>query len=241
MLTLLVPMAGKGQRFRDAGYKEPKPFIDVMGKPMIRRVLENVIGERVDHTLLLLQHEHIDLAEKTLRSWLGFSSRPIYGTTEGAACTVLLSEPNIYSGDELLIVNSDQIVSWAPDHFIDFVRKEKADGAIVTAHGSGIQYSYAAVEHGGAVTATAEKDPISNHICAGYFYFRTASLCFDAIKSMMRNTSPIRNEWYLAPCFNEMIIEGKKVIYYPVPKLYSMGTPADLTKTIDSGVFGKGG
>src|SRR5665213_1163470 len=33
--TSLIPMAGRGQRFVDEGYKEFKPLIPVSGKPMV--------------------------------------------------------------------------------------------------------------------------------------------------------------------------------------------------------------
>ena len=42
MLTILIPLAGEGRRFREAGYNMPKPFIDVNGKPMIERVIDNI-------------------------------------------------------------------------------------------------------------------------------------------------------------------------------------------------------
>ena len=35
MINIVIPMAGAGSRFAKAGYKNPKPFIDVLGKPMI--------------------------------------------------------------------------------------------------------------------------------------------------------------------------------------------------------------
>ena len=41
--NVLIPMAGHGQRFKDAGYKPIKPLIDVDGLPMIVRVLENLM------------------------------------------------------------------------------------------------------------------------------------------------------------------------------------------------------
>ena len=40
--NIVLPMAGRGSRFRQKGYKDSKPFIDVEGKPMIRRVIENL-------------------------------------------------------------------------------------------------------------------------------------------------------------------------------------------------------
>lgn len=41
-VNILCPMAGNGSRFKDAGYKLPKPLIDVNGKPMIQVVVENL-------------------------------------------------------------------------------------------------------------------------------------------------------------------------------------------------------
>ena len=42
MINVVIPMAGLGSRFARMGYSKPKPFIDVLGKPMIVRVLENL-------------------------------------------------------------------------------------------------------------------------------------------------------------------------------------------------------
>ena len=41
-LTVLIPMAGAGSRFAKEGYELPKPLIDVNGKPMIQRVIDNL-------------------------------------------------------------------------------------------------------------------------------------------------------------------------------------------------------
>ena len=39
-MKIIIPMAGLGSRFTEQGYTDPKPFINVNGKPMIRRVVE---------------------------------------------------------------------------------------------------------------------------------------------------------------------------------------------------------
>ena len=39
MVQIVLPMTGLGKRFRDAGYTDPKPLIDVDGKPMIEHVV----------------------------------------------------------------------------------------------------------------------------------------------------------------------------------------------------------
>jgi len=40
--NIVIPMAGRGSRFEEQGYIDKKPFIDVNGKPMVHRVIENL-------------------------------------------------------------------------------------------------------------------------------------------------------------------------------------------------------
>lgn len=42
MLSIVVPMAGLGSRFAEAGYQDPKPLIPVHGIPMIEVVINNL-------------------------------------------------------------------------------------------------------------------------------------------------------------------------------------------------------
>jgi len=42
MLNIVIPMAGAGSRFAQAGYTFPKPLIEVKNKPMIQVVVDNL-------------------------------------------------------------------------------------------------------------------------------------------------------------------------------------------------------
>lgn len=42
MLNIVIPMAGAGSRFAQAGYTFPKPLIEIKGKPMIQVVVDNL-------------------------------------------------------------------------------------------------------------------------------------------------------------------------------------------------------
>ena len=52
IVRIIIPMAGAGSRFANAGYAKPKPFIDVLGKPMIFHVLENLHVSNSEYILL---------------------------------------------------------------------------------------------------------------------------------------------------------------------------------------------
>ena len=46
MINVVIPMAGRGQRFVEAGYDKPKPMIDVVGIPMIKRVIDSLTSKQ---------------------------------------------------------------------------------------------------------------------------------------------------------------------------------------------------
>ena len=43
MLNIVVPMAGRGSRFANAGYELPKPLIEIHGHAMIECVVKNIL------------------------------------------------------------------------------------------------------------------------------------------------------------------------------------------------------
>ena len=59
-MKVILPMAGNGQRFFDDGYDLPKPLIDIKGKPMFARVIENLwLGDNVKPWCIVRQ-DHVN-------------------------------------------------------------------------------------------------------------------------------------------------------------------------------------
>ena len=42
------------------------------------------------------------------------------------------------------------------------------------------------------------------------------------------------NEFYIAPSYNEMISNGKKILNYPIAEMRGLGTPEDLSKFLET-------
>jgi len=47
---------------------------------------------------------------------------------------------------------------------------------------------------------------------------------------MVKKNVRVNNEFYVAPTYNEMILEEKKILSYPVAEMRGLGTPEDLQK-----------
>src|ERR687887_28545 len=93
MLTIVLPIAGRGSRFAAAGYSLPKPLIPVHGRPMIETVVRNVRPSCAHQFIFLPLRQHLDhlVSRGALRApppdALGV---PADSVTGGPACTVLL-------------------------------------------------------------------------------------------------------------------------------------------------------
>ncbi len=234
MLNIVIPMAGRGSRFQDAGYAFPKPLIDVNGKAMIELVINN-LRPKTDHRFIFIcQREHYEKYDlyNILKNATGnrFEVIQINGVTEGAACTVLTALKYINSDDELVIANSDQYIASDINRFLAEARKGKKDGLIMTFKASHPKWSYARVNGFGQVLEVAEKRVISDKATVGVYYFKAGKDFVNSAQSMIEKNIRHNNEFYVCPVFNEMIINDKKIYVsdIPVARMHGLGTPEDL-------------
>lgn len=234
-MKIVIPMAGRGSRFEKAGFTDPKPLIDVKGKPMIQRVIEN-IALPAEYIFLVLQ-EHLEKYElaRLLPEFCGDNKCtivPVDSVTEGAACTVLLAKDLINNNEELLLANSDQLVncsrSWNPKEFLQTMRVLNADGGILTFEATESKWSFAKLDEIGRVTEVAEKKPISTHATVGIYYFKSGRLFVTGAEKMIEKNIRTNNEFYVCPVYNELIAMNKLILSHPVSKMCGIGTPEDL-------------
>lgn len=228
-LNVLVPMAGAGSRFANAGYSFPKPLIDVLQKPMIQAVVNNLA---IDATYTyIVQKEHY---EKYNLSYLLNAITPncnivqIEGVTEGAAITALFAKNFINTSNPLIIANSDQIVDWNSREFLYDMISKNADGGIVTFKSSHPKWSYAKTNIDGIVTEVAEKKPISDNATVGIYYWKHGSDFVKYAEDMIDKDLRVNNEFYICPVYNQAIDDNKVIYSHSAAKMWGIGTPEDL-------------
>jgi HAD superfamily hydrolase (TIGR01509 family) len=233
-LNVLIPMAGAGSRFQQAGYTFPKPLIEVNGKPMIQVVVENLGFEA--RYIFVCQKAHRE--QYHLDTMLNLIANDcvvveVDGLTEGAACTALLAEQFINNDNPLFFANSDQYVEWNAAEFMYRMQESQADGGIVTFKATHPKWSYAKVDEAGFVTEVAEKNPISDNATVGYYYWKHGSDFVKYAHQMIEKDIRVNNEFYVCPVFNQAIEDGKKVRISEAQKMWGLGTPEDLTNYLE--------
>lgn len=228
-MKVLIPMAGRGQRFKDAGFTFPKPLIDIQNKTMIQVVVEN-LNIDAQHIFIVLKEHYDKYNLKTLLNLISPNCIIIQtdGVTEGAAVTCLLAKEYINDDEPLLMANSDQWVDWDSNVFMYTLMNDKIDGGILTFKGSHPKWSYAALGDNGFVTKVAEKEVISEHATTGHYYWTKGSDFVKYAEQMIQKNIRVNNEFYVAPVYNEAIQDGKKIKIFPVDQCASVGTPEDL-------------
>ena len=228
-MNVLIPMAGAGSRFAEAGYSFPKPLIEVDGKPMIQLVVEN-IGIDANH-IYICQKEHRKRFNLDTMMNIITSNNNIIDidyVTEGAACTALLAQDLIDNDDPLFFANSDQFVKWDPVEFMYTMQESNCDGGIVTFKATHPKWSFAEIQTDGYVRRVAEKDPISDDATVGFYYWKKGSDFVKYAKQMIEMNIRTNGEFYVCPVFNLAIADGKKIKAYHVDEMWGLGTPEDL-------------
>jgi HAD superfamily hydrolase (TIGR01509 family) len=234
-LNVLIPMAGAGSRFEQAGYTFPKPLIEVKGKPMIQVVVDN-LNIKANYIYVVQKKHREKYNLDTLLNLITPNCKIVEtdGVTEGAACTALLAKEYIDNDNPLFFANSDQFVEWDSNEFMYKMNEQKVDGGILTFKATHPKWSFAKIDEYGYVTEVQEKNPISDIATVGVYYWAKGSDYVKYAEQMIEKNIRVNNEFYVCPVYNEGIGDGKKIRTFDIPKMWGLGTPEDLNYYLEN-------
>lgn len=229
-INVLIPMAGLGSRFAEKKYSLPKPLIRVFDKPMIQLVVESLNLDA--NYIFIVQKSHRSMYDlDVVLKGIAPNSKivEVDGLTDGAASTTLAAADLIDNDIPLVIANSDQVILWDSHEFASLVASYDVI-ALFKANDS--KWSYSVIEDG-SITRIAEKEVISDNANVGIYGWSKGSDYVKYAKQMINKNIKTNNEFYIAPVYNEAILDGKKIIPYFINEMNGIGTPEDLEAYID--------
>ena len=232
MINVLIPLAGAGYRFTAQGYTF-KPFIRVIQDSMIREVIENL--KHPDYRFIFIINQE-QISEKDFSQHiqdLGVDFRVVSAEklTQGPACSALLAKEHINNETPLIIVNCDQIIKDYKAEFLqEFAQVTDCDGFLGCFISSSKKNSYVKVDPNGEIVELREKVVISNLATNGLHYWKHGKFFVDSAEEMIAKEDRYNNEFYIAPTYNYLIKQGKKVLPYFFNLHFPIGTPEDLEK-----------
>jgi dTDP-glucose pyrophosphorylase len=227
--NILVPMAGRGQRFIDKGYRVPKQLIYVKEKQLIDLSIESVNTAECNLIFVVRDDQicnfHID---DILRDKFGEDITIVStdGLTDGSVCSCLLAREFI--DNELPLVIHTLDIQFMPVFNPSSLEDKNFDGLLLTFKSNSTNYSYVATNDLGLAVKTAEKKVISQNACVGIYGFRKGSDFCKFADEMVEKDVRTNDEFYISPLYNLLIDAGLKIRTEPVEKMHIFGTPIEF-------------
>ena len=241
MLNVILPMAGYGRRFREVGYKQEKPLIEVGGRTLLQWSLDSLPAEV--SLVPVIRKDQWALADAAaVRGW---TPVVLHGPTQGAACTVLAAAVSLPPNEPVLVLNADQWFKIGRTRvagkglcgvtemgglqgICNFAVSQLWDGFILTFPGTGPAWSYAVTNGTDRVVWVVEKKPVSEHATVGVYWWRRAGDLVRSICAMVASGQRTNNEFYLAPAYNFLPLADRDVKVVPVEEFRGLGTPEQV-------------
>jgi len=248
-INIIIPAAGLGSRFSDAGFKETKFLlpVDINLTSMIEKAITTLVMKYENilfNFLFILRKTNtkkdIELENnlhnicKKLNSecfikWIDY-------VTEGPASSAYLVKDLINNDIPIIISNSDKILDW---NFLLFLNKCKNyDGCVLTYNppykfniGDKDKHSFVRFDNNDNPIEFVEKTAISREALVGVHYYRSGRLFIETYDYLYKNNIRAPNrEFYLSYTYQALLNMGYSVGTYKLPidnSFYPVGEPND--------------
>lgn len=236
-----ITMAGFGNRFRKAGYTQPKYQIEAAGHPLFDWSMQALAAFWTSGWKLSFALRAADDAAPFIRDRcerLGIRHRPDRRTVrsdrwpgDDGADAGRTAEPE----QPFAVFNIDTYVrpgAMTPSNIPD-----GCEGWIPCFPGPGDGWSFARVDSDDRVVDIREKERISDHATVGLYWFATAGLFQDVYaRYFERDRHLDAGERYIAPMYGEMIRSGAdvRIARLQLSDVGMLGTPEQLRQFNDA-------
>ena len=245
-MKILIPMAGAGSRFAEAGYKISKPAIPTYDKktgekiPMVVCAAKDLPGvaEYGSNIVFVLRNFHrTDGTEGAIRGYFPQANFiEVEELTEGQACTCMVAEKYINNDEELLIAGCDNGMEIDFSKFDEY--RKTADMLVFTyRHNEAVAakpdaYGWMIVDQDLNVTGTSIKkavsdNPMEDHAVVATFWFKTGRIFIEATNRMISENDRINGEYYVDQVAKHALDIGYKVKVFEIERYIGWGTPND--------------
>ena len=241
--SVIIPMAGLGQRFINEGYSMTKPLIPVSGDPMVIKAVNDLPNAK-NYSFVLRSDttDYDSIVKRIKKEFPNAMVKTISETTDGQASTAILGFEEIkntigavpgpitvgacdsgaiYNQESFLeLVNDDSIdiIVWGYRGNVNAIRKPEMFGWID--------------ENSNIINNISVKTPLDdpNHdpIVTGTFTFKNTEIFSTCMDSLFGRDGKINGEFYLDSCINDALNLGYKCVLFEIDYYISWGTPNDL-------------
>ena len=246
-MNIIIPMAGAGQRFADAGYQTSKPAIPTTDRrtgeqlPMVVCATKDLPGVKTDgsNVTYIDRTFHKDGGvEEVIKNYFPSASFiTIDNLTEGQACTCLLAKEKIDNDEALLIAGCDNGMVFDEEKFEQMTqdcdvlaftfRHHQAVLAKPDAYGWMIAEEDTCKITGMSIKKAVSDNPLEDHAIVATFWFKHGKDFVKAAEKMIAENDRINNEFYVDEVMKHCLELGMDVRVFEIERYIGWGTPND--------------
>lgn len=248
-MQIIIPMTGYGSRFVAAGYKELKPFIQVLDKPILKWIVDGMYPNE-KKIIFVCRKEHlvkIPDMERRLREIAPDAA--IYAIDDwvkkGPVYDVLRAGEAIDDNEGAIINYCDFYMSWNWPKFKARLEERDSDGCIPCYTGfhphlmveKNVYASCLTDENDDLIEIrekfSFDKDKTKAKHSPGVYYFKTGALLKKYCQALVDSGETINGEYYASLPYNFMVKDGLKVwVPTNVDYFCQWGTPEDMEESV---------
>lgn len=237
-MKIIVPMAGRGSRLRPHTLTIPKPLIPIVGKPIVQRLVEDIVkvaGQKVDEIAFIIGDFGTETEEqlKGIAEGLG-AKGSIYHQDQplGTAHAILCAAPSI---------TGNVVVAFADTLFrADFTLDNESDGVIWTKRVQDPSaFGVVKKDDNGHITDFIEKPEtfVSDEAIIGIYYFKDGDFLKSELQYLLDNDIKDKGEYQLTNALENMKNKGSKFTSGTVNEWMDCGNK-DVTVETNGKVLG---
>ena len=224
-MLIVIPLGGIGKRFRENGYIASKALINVLGKPILFHLLDNLNYDLIDEIIIPYNHEYSNLEDLVLNNYpqLKFRFIRLEEQTSGAADTLFRGIEDIDSNNPFLALDSDNFYT---DDILSKINLNSNSVLTFTDVSDSSIYSYVEIDNNNhKIINIKEKEKISSHACSGGYFFSSINKTKRFMKRFLSTTQS--SEHYTSGLIKYMIDAGEEfnTIEINKDKWHCLGTP----------------
>ena len=236
-MILIIPIGGIGNRFKIEGFIEPKALIQVLNKPIIFYLLDNLNLDKIDYICIPYNKEYIEYDFENLLKIkypnILFKFFCLYENTGGAAETIniAINYLNEIKDKPVLCLDSDSFYN------CDIINKWNGSNCVFTIFNDNPNpiYSYITQNNNDYILDIKEKIKISDYACTGAYGFKSLFELKKYTDKIIQNNITQKSEFYTSGVIKEMINDNIDFKNVPINinSFISLGTPNQVKEYLN--------
>lgn len=210
----IVVLASRGSAKIDSNFP-PNLLLELHNKLLLEHFLERFNFSSKVKITFIVDREDVDKykIDKVIKmsSDMDVNVAVANSVTKGALCSFMLSIDYLDIDEELLILNSNELVNTDFQKAIDKFHDLNSDAGVITFDSIKPIYSYVQVDQDNNVLFASEKDPISRNATAGFYWYKSTKNFLECAENTILKNDSHNDIFYICPVFNQLILKGNKI------------------------------